>query len=115
MLIPLLFLNAVTAVVGVVFATVAAVHPASLSYSPSPDRGERMYAWMHAAKAVPLGVLAASLPLALPGQATMFCLLGAALSQAVDAAVGWSRGSWGMTAVGAASAVVHVVTAVAVG
>ncbi|ACU36740.1 MULTISPECIES: hypothetical protein [Actinosynnema] len=113
-MIPLLFLNAVTAVVGVVFAAVAAVHPASLSYSQSPDRGERFYALLHAAKAIPLGLLAASLPLALPGQATMFCLLAAALSQAVDAAIGWSRGSWGMTAVGAASAVVHGVTAAAV-
>ncbi|GGV66467.1 hypothetical protein GCM10010277_74220 [Streptomyces longisporoflavus] len=52
------------------------------------DGGVLFYARMYAAKAVPLCVLAAVIPLFATGAVAGLCLLGAAASQVMDAAIG---------------------------
>lgn len=71
-------------------------------------------AWMYAAKAVPLGIFAAALPLISPGTATMLCLMAAAVSQAADAGIGAGRREWGMVAGPTVATVIHAITAAAV-
>ena len=114
-LVALLIVNATVAAVSVAFAVIAVVRPAALSHtSDTPTSGERLYAWMYAAKAVPLGILAAALPLISPGTATMLCLIAAAVSQAADAGIGACRREWGMVAGPAVAAVIHAIAAAAV-
>ncbi|WP_158881071.1 hypothetical protein [Amycolatopsis anabasis] len=106
--------NAAFAAVSVAFAVVAVVRPAVLSRSGTPASGERFYAWMYAARAVPLGFLAAIVPFAAPGPAGVLGLLAAACAQVADAGIGVSRREWGMAGGGAVLALVHAVTAVAI-
>lgn len=112
-MVTLLVLNTVLAVVSIVFAVVAAVRPAALSRTRTPTAGERFYGWMYAARAVPLGSVAAILPLTSPGPACAAVLLAAGCAQVADAGIGLSRREWGMTAGGTILAATHTITAVA--
>lgn len=113
-MVTLAVVNAAFAVVSIAFAVVAVVRPAALSRSRTPTSGERFYGQMYAARAVPLGVLAAVLPLTSPGPVCALVLAAAACAQAADAGIGVSRKEWGMTAGGAVLTIVHLVTAIAV-
>jgi hypothetical protein len=111
----LLVLNTAVAAVSVAFAVLAVVRPTALSRTESPTGGERFYARMYAARAVPLGVIAAVVPLASAGSVTVLCLLAAAAAQLADAGIGLRRREWGMVAGGGLVAVVHAVTAMGSG
>ncbi len=113
-MIVLLLLNAVVAAAGIALALVAALRPSALLHGAHGGVGERFYARMYAAKAVPLGLLAAIAPFAAPGVAAGLCLIAAALSQAADAVIGLARGDWRQAGGSLVAVVVHVVVAVAI-
>ncbi|MEU7319317.1 hypothetical protein ABZ682_01955 [Streptomyces griseoviridis] len=110
----LLVLNAVLAAGGLCFAIVAALRPSALVTEDADGAGVHFYARMYAAKAVPLCVLAAVVPFLATGAVPGLCLLGAALSQVTDAAIGLGRRDLRQVVGGTVAAVVHTLLAVLV-
>ncbi|MFE7121320.1 hypothetical protein ACFU99_38410 [Streptomyces sp. NPDC057654] len=108
----LFVLNAVLAAGGVLSAVLAALRPSALAPEGAEGAGVLFYARMYAAKAVPLCLLAAVIPFLATGVVPGLCLLGAALSQAVDAAIGLGRRDPRQAVGSAAATVVHTLVAV---
>ncbi len=104
-------LNAILAASGVVFAVLAALRPSALAGEGAEGVGVHFYARMYAAKAVPFGVLAAVVPFLATGAVPGVCLLCAAVSQAVDATIGFGRRDMRQTGGSVVAAVVHAVVA----
>ena len=109
----LLIINAVTSLSTVVAACIAFVRPGMFSGSRHVAGGERFFANMYAARAIPLGVLAGVLPFIVFADQwpTKVLLVAAALVQVVDAVIGAGKREWGMTGGAAAAVVVHGLTA----
>ncbi len=105
-------LNAVFAAGGVFSATLAALRPSALITEGADNVGSLFYARMYAAKAVPLCLLAAVIPFLATGAVPGLCLLGAALSQALDATIGLGRRDLRQAGGSAAAAAVHALVAV---
>ncbi|WP_051839722.1 hypothetical protein [Streptomyces sp. NRRL F-5126] len=110
----LCIVNAVVAAGSGFFAILAALRPSALITECAEGAGVLFYARMYAAKAVPLCVLAAVIPFLATGPVAGLCLLGAALSQALDAAIGLGRRDVRQAAGGTVAAVVHTLVAVLV-
>jgi hypothetical protein len=110
----LLIVNAVLALVGAGLAAMAARRPSSMSYSPEPSPGERFYARMYAVRGIPLGLLAAVVPLLFAGPAAALTLVAAAAAQVGDALIGAARRETRMIAGGGIAAAVHVAAAVVI-
>ncbi|QIS24477.1 hypothetical protein F6W96_27420 [Nocardia terpenica] len=85
-----------------------------MSHAADPTAGERFYARVYAARAVPLGLLAGSVPFLSHGIVSALVLAVAALAQAADAVLGAQRREAVMVAGPLFACVVHVITAVAV-
>ncbi|MFF3573754.1 hypothetical protein ACFYXQ_38960 [Nocardia jiangxiensis] len=113
-MIVLTVLNGVVSLIGIGFALVAALRPSAVSHEADPTAGERFYAWMYAARAVPLGLLAGSVPFFSHGTVSTLALVVAAVAQAGDAAIGAQRRDAVMVAGPVFACVVHVITAIAV-
>lgn len=107
-------LNGVVSLIGIGFAVVAALRPSAMSHAADPTAGERFYARVYAARAVPLGLLAGSVPFLSHGIVSALVLAVAALAQAADAVLGAQRREAVMVAGPLFACVVHVITAVAV-
>ncbi|MFF5405095.1 hypothetical protein ACFY8K_19395 [Streptomyces misionensis] len=108
----LFVLNAILAAGGVFFAILAALRPSVLVTEDADSVGILFYARMYAAKAVPLCVLAAIIPFLATGVVPGLCLLGAALSQAMDAAIGLERRNLRQGIGGTVATVVHALVAI---
>ncbi|MEU1427041.1 hypothetical protein ABZ412_08160 [Nocardia sp. NPDC005746] len=113
-MIVLTVLNGVVSLIGIGFAVVAALRPSAMSHEANPSAGERFYALVYAARAVPLGLLAGSVPFFSHGPLSALVLAVAAVAQAADAAIGARRGEPVMVAGPVFAFVVHVITAIAV-
>ncbi|MFF5565552.1 hypothetical protein ACFY7Z_09185 [Streptomyces sp. NPDC012623] len=111
-MIVLFVLNAVLAAGGLFFAVLAALRPSVLVTEGAEGVGVLFYARMYAAKAVPLCVLAAVVPFLATGVVPGLCLLGAALSQALDAAIGLGRSDPRQVVGGTVAAAVHTLVAI---
>jgi hypothetical protein len=85
-----------------------------LSHEENPTAGENFYAWVYAARAVPLGLLAGSVPFFSHGTVSTLALVVAAVAQAADAAIGAQRREPVMVAGPLFACIVHVITAIAV-
>ncbi|MFD7020889.1 hypothetical protein [Streptomyces sp. NPDC059928] len=107
----LFVLNAILAAGGVFFAILAALRPSALVTEGANSAGILFYARMYAAKAVPLCVLAAIIPFLATGVVPGLCLLGAALSQAMDATIGLGRHNLRQVIGGTVATVVHALVA----
>lgn len=105
--------NAVAAVASVAAATLALAKPTAFTHAPAAGDGDAFYARMYAARAIPLGLLAAAAPFlpALTGSPTRLILLTAATSQAADIAIAAPRREWGMVVGGSVGAAVHTIAA----
>jgi hypothetical protein len=112
-LVVLVVVNGVLALAGAVFAVVAIVRPAALSHSARPTSGERFYSRLYAARGIPIGVLAAAAPWAMPPGSAAFVLIAAAVAQVGDVVVGAGRRDPRMALGSGAAALAHVATAVA--
>ncbi|WP_084531328.1 hypothetical protein [Nocardia miyunensis] len=113
-MIVLTVLNGVVSLISIGFAVVAALRPSALIHEAKPTAGERFYARMYAARAIPLGLLAGSAPFFPHGILSALVLVVAAIAQAGDAALGAQRREPVMVAGPLFACVVHVVTAIAV-
>ena len=109
----LLIINAVISLSTVVAACIAFVWPGTFSGSRHVAGGERLFANMYAARAIPLGVLAGVLPFIVFADQwpTKVLLVAAALVQVVDAVIGAGKREWGMAGGAAAAVIVHGLTA----
>lgn len=106
-------INAMIALSTVIAACLALARPSLLGGSPQGAEGERLFANMYAARAIPFGLLAGILPFIdfadqLP---TRTVLIAAALTQLLDAITGVSKKQWGMAGGAAAATIVHGLTA----
>ncbi|GAA4608858.1 hypothetical protein BJY16_007045 [Actinoplanes octamycinicus] len=93
--------------------------PGRLTEDPFPVRPQRarnnvrLGAYAYAARAVPVGLVAAVLPGAGPGTGVGWLLAVAAVIQAFDVAIGVWRREAGMTIGASSLTVIHTVTAIA--
>lgn len=110
----LLVLNTLAALLSVGFAAAAGAKPASMSGSTTTSAAERFYAYMYAARAVPLGLVAAVLPWFERGAAVAWLLFVAAAIQLIDVAIGVWRKEKGLMGGGAVLAVIHAVAGFAI-
>ncbi|MEV0282158.1 hypothetical protein AB0I22_38105 [Streptomyces sp. NPDC050610] len=108
----LFVLNATLAMGGVFFVVLATLQPSALVKEGAEGVGALFYARMYAAKAVPLCVLAAVIPFLTTGAVPGLCLLGAALSQAMDSAIGLGRRNLRQVVGGTVATVLHALVAV---
>lgn len=108
----LLIINAVISLSTVVAACIAFVWPGTFSGSRHVAGGERLFANMYAARAIPLGVLAGVLPfIAFADQwPTKMLLVAATLVQVADVIIGAGKREWGMAGGAAAAVIVHGLT-----
>ncbi|WP_399885482.1 hypothetical protein ACGH7X_14785 [Streptomyces sp. BBFR51] len=111
-MIVLFVLNAILAAGGVFSAILAALRPSALVAEGAESVGVLFYAQMYAAKAVPLCLLAAVVPFLATGVVPGLCLLGAALSQAMDATIGLGRRNLRQVVGSTGAAVVHALVAI---
>ncbi|MFI8875694.1 hypothetical protein [Streptomyces sp. NPDC055243] len=105
-------LNAILAAGGVFSAILAALRPSALVTKGAESVGVRFYAQMYAAKAVPLCLLAAVIPFLATGVVPGLCLFGAALSQAMDAAIGLGQRNLRQIVGSTVAAVVHALVGI---
>ncbi|KZM68507.1 hypothetical protein [Nocardia terpenica] len=113
-MIVLTVLNGVVSLIGIGFAVVAALRPSAMSHEANPTAGERFYARVYAARAVPLGFVAGSVPFFSHSIVSVLVLVVAALAQAADAVLGAQRREAVMVAGPLFACVVHAITAFAV-
>ena len=109
-------LNAVAALVSTASAALVLVRPEAMSGSRSVSAGERFFARMYAARAIPFGLVIAVMPFPLftaacDPMAVRLVLVAATVVQAVDVAIGLSRGRWAMVAGPSVAALIHALTA----
>ena len=87
-----LLINFLVSVGSAGFALSALVRPATLSGSRDVSMGERFYARMYAARAIPFAFASGILPFFSGGTAVLWILLIAALIQFLDLLIGHRRG-----------------------
>lgn len=106
-------INALISLSTVVAACLALTRPNMFSGSRHVLHGERFFASMYAARAIPFGSLAGVLPFIVFADQwpTKVLLITAALIQVVDVVIGASKKEWGMVGGAAAAVVVHGLTA----
>ena len=104
----LLTLNAIAASASAIWGVVAIMRPEALSGSNDPTNDDRFYVRMYAARAIPFGVAACSLPLLYRGnEAVVWVLVTAALMQGADVAIAIEKKQLGMAVGAAIGATVH--------
>ncbi|MBF6064861.1 hypothetical protein IU500_25530 [Nocardia terpenica] len=98
--------NAVFALVSGGFAIAAALRPAVLAHGPVTSAAS-LYAWMYAARAIPLTIAVVILPTLGDRSGLVAILLVSGAVQAADVAIGAAQRNWGMTTGAAVGAAVH--------
>ena len=106
-------LNVVAATVSTVSSLLTVVQPQIMSKSREVSAGERFFAQMYAARAVPLGVVTAAVPFVAPSDITSvrLVLMAAMAVQIVDAGIGIRRREVSMVIGPSIAAIVHGLTA----
>ena len=106
-------LNVVAATVSTVSSLLAVFQPQIMSKSREVSAGERFFAQMYAARAVPLGVVTAAVPFVAPSDITSvrLVLMAAMAVQIVDAGIGIRRREVPMVSGPSIAAIVHGLTA----
>lgn len=106
-------INAVVALSTVIAACLALARPGMFSGSRNVVEGERFFANMYAARAIPLGILVGVLPfISFASQWPIKVLLiAAALVQIIDAIIGAKQKEWGMIGGAVAAVIIHGLTA----
>ena len=106
-------LNVVAATVSTVSSLLTVVQPQIMSKSREVSAGERFFAKMYAARAVPLGVVTAAVPFVAPSDITSvrLVLMAAMAVQLVDAGIGIRRREQAMIVGPSIAAIVHGLTA----
>ena len=106
-------LNVIAATVSTVSSLLTVVQPQIMSKSREVSAGERFFAQMYAARAVPLGVVTAAVPFVAPSDITSvrLVLMAAMEVQIVDAGIGIRRREVSMVIGPSIAAIVHGLTA----
>ena len=106
-------LNVIAATVSTVSSLLTVVQPQIMSKSREVSAGERFFAQMYAARAVPLGVVTAAVPFVAPSDITSVRLvdMAAMAVQIVDAGIGIRRREVPMVIGPSIAAIVHGLTA----
>ena len=106
-------LNVIAATVSTVSSLLTVVQPQIMSKSREVSAGERLFAQMYAARAVPLGVVTAAVPFVAPSDITSvrLVLMAAMAVQIVDAGIGIRRREVSMVIGPSIAAIVHGLTA----
>jgi hypothetical protein len=107
-------LNGVVSLITIGFGVAAALRPSLFTHDADPTAGERFYARMYAARAVPLGLLAGVVPFFPHGPLSALALVAAAIAQAVDVAIGVQRRDAQLIPGALFGCIVYVITAIAV-
>jgi hypothetical protein len=107
-------LNGVVSLITIGFGVAAALRPSAFTREADPTAGERFYARMYAARAVPLGLLAGVVPFFPHGPLSALALAAAAIAQAADVGSGAQRRDAQLIAGAVFGCVVYVITAIAV-
>ena len=106
-------LNVIAATVSTMSSLLTVVQPQIMSKSREVSAGERFFAQMYAARAVPLGVVTAAVPFVAPSDITSvrLVLMAAMAVQIVDAGIGIRRREVAMIVGPSIAAIVHGLTA----
>ena len=106
-------LNAIAATISTVSSLLAVFQPQIMSKSREVSAGERFFAQMYAARAVPLGVVTAAAPFVAPSDITSvrLVLMAAMVVQIVDAGIGIRRREVAMIIGPSIAAIIHGITA----
>ena len=106
-------LNVIAATVSTVSSLLTVVQPQIMSKSREVSAGERFFAQMYAARAVPLGVVTAAVPFVATTEITTvrLVLMAAMVVQIVDAGIGIRRREVAMIIGPSIAAIVHGLTA----
>lgn len=106
-------LNAIAATISTVSSLLAVFRPQIMSKSQEVSAGERLFAQMYAARAVPLGAVTAVVPfIAASDISTVkLVLMAAMVVQVVDAGIGVRRREVAMIIGPSIAAIVHGLTA----
>lgn len=106
-------LNAIAATISTVSSLLAVFRPQIMSKSQEVSAGERFFAQMYAARAVPLGAVTAVVPfIAASDISTVkLVLMAAMVVQVVDAGIGVRRREVAMIVGPTIAAIVHGITA----
>ena len=106
-------LNAIAATISIVSSLLAVFRPQIMSKSQEVSAGERFFAQMYAARAVPLGAVTAVVPfIAASDISTVkLVLMAAMVVQVVDAGIGVRRREVAMIIGPSIAAIVHGLTA----
>ena len=106
-------LNAIAATISTVSSLLAVFQPQIMSKSREVSAGERFFAQMYAARAVPLGVVTAAVPFVATTEITTvrLVLMAAMVVQVVDAGIGVRRREVTMIIGPSIAAIVHGLTA----
>ena len=105
----LLILNLLVSFASGAAAVLALIRPTQFSGSQRVESGERFYAQMYAARAIPFGLAAGLLPLRFAEPAVAWVLLTAGVIQALDALIAVGKRNQGMVIGSSIGAVVHFV------
>ena len=102
-------LNVIAATVSTMSSLLTVVQPQIMSKSREVSAGERFFAQMYAARAVPLGVVTAAVPFVAPSDITSvrLVLMAAMAVQIVDAGIGIRRSEQAMIVGPSIAAIVH--------
>ena len=102
-------LNAIAATISTVSSLLAVFRPQIMSKSQEVSAGERFFAQMYAARAVPLGVVTAAAPFVAPSDITSvrLVLMAAMAVQIVDAGIGFRRRERTMIVGPSIAAIIH--------
>jgi len=106
-------LNAIAATISTVSSLLAVFQPQIMSKSREVSAGERFFAQMYAARAVPLGVMTAAVPFVAASDITTvrLVLMAAMVVQIVDAGIGIRRREVAMIIGPSIAAIIHGITA----
>lgn len=107
----LLLANTLCALLAVVAALLALIHPELMLSAQSVGDDVRFYAHMYAARAIPFGLAAALVPFFFHNGAARLLLIAFALTQLGDMSIGWRRREWGMVICPGLCAAVHLAAA----
>ena len=106
-------LNAIAAAISTVSSLLAVFQPQIMSKSREVSAGERFFAQMYAARAVPLGVVTAVVPFIAASDITTvrLILMAAMVVQVADAGIGIRRREVAMIIGPSIAAIIHGITA----
>ena len=114
MLMTLLVLNLVASLASAAWAVGALVRPASLSGSSHIEPGEIFYARMYAARSIPFGLAAGTLPFWFRGPGVAWVLFTAAVIQIADIVIAAGKKERGMVTGASIGAIVHLLCGLAI-